>query len=128
MNRKIVILLIFFLLSVNVLPSVSAYSFRQFRGIVVDLNFDDNYDKISECSGHAKVLVGKITTYETKYVVNEEMCFFEDLELKNILQYPSFPFPRLVINAMFKKTTYLPIWVNAIIIEEWLVFDNLISF
>jgi hypothetical protein len=120
LKKKFFIILIFILFFISFEGNVSAnYDFKSFQGFVYNVTWKKNReDLINDSECYAISLIGKISYYNTKYKVDEEISMLQKIQLRNIFIPPPYRIqPRLYINYWLNKTIIFPIWINGIIVE-----------
>lgn len=94
-------------------------TFTQFRGFVINLDFDkkpDEYYLQSKCS--ARVLIGWYTSFQNYEIVDRGIIILHRINLSNVfIPPPWYPQPRLLFNYWMDRNIILPIYVNGFIIE-----------
>jgi len=96
--KKIIILAI--LLFLIVLSSTAEGYTKQFRGFVFNLNYDSKPSKdYYPTSCRARVLIGRITTWNYLQKIDEKTCILRKIELRNVIvTTPNYPQPWLRLN------------------------------
>ncbi len=113
----IVIILLFIIISSS---TAMGYTFRQFRGFVFNLDFDMKPDEnLGDATCTARVLIGRITTWQIYDKIDEKICILRKIELSNVFVPPPwFPQLWLMFNCWLDRIVVFPVYVNGIIVEK----------
>lgn len=119
--KKIIIIVILLFIIINTSTAIGGgYSFRQFRGFVFNLKFDENNGgNIRDVTCSARVLIGQISTYQIYDIIDRKICILGKIELYNVFFPPPWRLqPWLRFNYWLDRTIIFPVYVNGIIVEK----------
>jgi hypothetical protein len=115
--KKIIIIAILLFLIVG--SSTALGYTKQFRGFVFNLNYDSKPSRDyypTNCK--ARVLIGRITTWNHLQKIYEKTCILRKIELRNVIVTPpNHPQPWLRLNYWLGRTIVFPIYVFGMIVE-----------